>query len=66
MALFRVTACVGQTVDGFWRVKQVPTFLLDGDVHGLLNEREAEAFATRLLTDLAGHGSSASACACAI
>jgi hypothetical protein len=53
MMLFRITATLSQkTVDGWTRIQQVPTFILDGDMHGLRTEIEAEAFGRRMLTDM--------------
>lgn len=65
--LFRVTATVGRTVDGWWRVQQVPTFLLDGDQHGIQTEKDAERFAERMLVSLIGENDeTAQAMTCAV
>ena len=63
---YRVTVALGRTVHGAWRMDYVPTFVLDADIHGLSSEREAEEFAERMISELAGEGSCASACAVAI
>ncbi len=53
MKLFRVCATVGYTTpDGYWRTQQCPTFLLDGEMHGIKTDEEAEQFAERWLKDL--------------
>lgn len=65
MKLFRVSATVGRSVNGWWRTRQVPTFVLEREVHGLRTEAEAEAFAEQMLKDLLDD-ESAAASACAV
>ena len=52
---FRV--CVQFVVErpGGHVVKQVPTFILDGDVHGLFIPEDAERFAIRMTRDMLGN-----------
>lgn len=63
MRLFRLTATVGRSVNGYWRTSQVPTFLLDGDTQGLTSETDAERFAELMLADILGNGARATASA---
>lgn len=65
MKLFRICATVGRAVDGRWRTEQVPAFVLEGDVLGILTERDAENYAERMLVELL-RDVSAMASACAV
>jgi hypothetical protein len=53
--LFRINACVllGNG-NGTTATRQVPTFFLDSDCHGLLDEPSAQEFAEDMLTKI-GH-----------
>lgn len=61
MKLYRVQATIGRNVNGWWRTQQVPTFYLDADIHGLRCEIDAENLAVKMLTEIAGEESQASA-----
>lgn len=52
--VFRVTASlVRVTVSGGVSIVQVPAFVLEANVHGLRDERDAVRFAEAMLRDLA-------------
>lgn len=52
--MFRIVGTVGcDSIIRGW-VRQVPTFHLDGDLHGLTDPESAARFARRFLEDLAG------------
>lgn len=49
MALFRIDATVGRTSEGNDRVTtQIPSFVLEGDIHGVTTTRDAELWVTAM------------------
>lgn len=52
MALFAIQAVRARGHFGFSVIEQVPTFILNGDTHGLLTRVDAERFANNMLRDL--------------
>ena len=47
---YSVTATITtKEADGWTTIRQVPTFFLDANVQGILNERDAERIASRIL-----------------
>lgn len=52
MALFAIQAVRAKAQHGFSVIEQVPTFILDGNLHGLWTRPDAERFANNMLRDL--------------
>ena len=54
MKLFCVQAVICTTRDGWTSTHQIPTFYLDGDQLGLLNEAQVEGFVEAMLRGIVG------------
>ena len=52
MSAYAIQATVSTVVEGYTRTQQIPTFYLDREVQGIVNEKHAEAIACDIINPL--------------